>query len=100
VNFEDKSNAYVLSSIARAASIIALGCLIGVGVFFLAGKELRWLMLPAFAIAGGIFILVVPEKRKVLTALFVLSFQVDIFSPERFEGLPGADRCDNRSQHF
>lgn len=66
-------------SSSRFWSVLVLGCLIGIGVYFLSEKEIRWMMVPVLALAGGIFLLVVPEKKTVLTALFVLSFQVDIY---------------------
>ncbi len=35
--------------------------------------------MPALALASAIFILVVPQKKKVLTVIFILSFQIDIY---------------------
>jgi putative inorganic carbon (hco3(-)) transporter len=68
-----------LHSIAKFSMVIGLGCLLGAGVFFLAGKELRWMLLPALALFAAIFFMVVPAKQRVLTTVFVLSFQVDIY---------------------
>ncbi len=66
-------------SVAKISLLIALGCLLGVGVYFLSDKEIRWVLMPGLALASVIFILVVPQKKKVLTAIFILSFQVDIY---------------------
>jgi O-antigen ligase len=66
-------------SFVKVTLTIAFSILIGIGVFFLAEKELRWIIMPMLALGGIIFIVVVPEKKLVLTALFVLSFQVDIY---------------------
>lgn len=79
MHFGSKDGFQGNSSLTRFWSIIAFGCLIGIGVYFLSEKETRWIIAPALALAGGIFLIVVPEKKTVLTALFVFSFQVDIY---------------------
>ena len=79
MNSEGNSNRHVLPSIAKFSLVIGLGCFLGLGVLFLAGKELRWVMLPALVLFAAIFIMVVPAKQKVLTSIFVLSFQIDIY---------------------
>ena len=76
---EGKPNRQILPSIAKFSLVIGLGCFLGVGVFILAGKELRWVMLPALTLFAAVFFMVVPAKQKVLTAVFVLSFQIDIY---------------------
>jgi putative inorganic carbon (hco3(-)) transporter len=58
--------------------VIGLGCAVGFGVFFLVEKELRWVLAPVLALAGLIFIILVPAKKKVLTAVFILSFQINV----------------------
>ena len=49
------------------------------GVVVLADREFRWIAMPALALLGIIFIIVAPAKRTVLTTIFVLSFQIDIY---------------------
>jgi putative inorganic carbon (hco3(-)) transporter len=79
VNSESKRDWRFVPLIFKFSLVVVAGCLLGFGVFVLAEKELRWVLLPALALVGAIFLAVVPAKQKVLTAIFVLSFQVDIY---------------------
>lgn len=74
-----KNGGYALPSFVWLFVVIAFGIALGGGVFFLAGKDLRWIMFPVIALTGAIFLIVVPEKKKVFTAIFVLSFQIDMY---------------------
>jgi O-antigen ligase len=67
------------STIVALIAVLILSVLLGIGVTFLANKELRWIVIPAIAIFGGIALLVVPDKKPILTTVFLLSFQVDIY---------------------
>ena len=79
MNSDGNGNGQILPSIAKFSLVIGLGCFLGLGVLFLAGKELRWLMMPALVLFAAIFIMAVPAKQKVLTTIFVLSFQIDMY---------------------
>lgn len=79
VQFESEQTVTDYPSIAKLVLLASFGCLLGLGVFLLSGKETRWFLAPLLTLAGAVFILVVPQKKKVLTAIFVLSFQVDIY---------------------
>lgn len=79
MNFEKKNHQNSELTTTRLIFVAALACLLGVGVFFLSEKEVRWVVVSGLALVSAIFILVVPNKKTVLTTIFVLSFQVDIY---------------------
>jgi O-antigen ligase len=79
VNSDHGTNGENHLPITKIILLTGLGCLLGVGVFLLLDKEIRWFLAPALALASAIFILVVPQKKSVLTVIFILSFQVDIY---------------------
>ena len=67
-----------MPSIGRSFPLILFGCVVGLGVLLLADRELRWIMASSFALLGAVVFLVIPEKKIVLTSVFILSFQVNI----------------------
>ncbi len=67
-----------MPTINRSFPIIAFGGVVGLGVLLLADKDLRWIVASLLALAGAVFMLVVQEKKKVLTIVFILSFQINI----------------------
>ena len=79
MNSDGNNNSRGKWPFTTVAIVVVFGCLIGVGIYFLAEKEMRWILLPVMALISGIFLLAIPEKKKVLTAVFVLSFQIDIY---------------------
>ena len=79
MNSERKYSTPNRQVIAKTSLLIALGCVLGIAVYFISDKEMRWVLMPGLALVSVIFILVVPQKKRVLTAIFVLSFQVDIY---------------------
>ena len=79
MQFEPEQTVRNYPSIAKLVLLASFGCLFGLGVYLLSDMEMRWFLAPMLALAGAVFILVVPQKKKVLTAIFVLSFQVDIY---------------------
>ena len=58
---------------------MGFGCIVGLGVYFLLDLQLRWIAVPLLALFAAIFLMLVSAKRSILTIIFVLSFQVDIY---------------------
>ena len=67
-----------MPSINRSFPIMVFGSVVGLGVLLLVDKDLRWIVAALLALAGAVFMLVVQEKKKVLTIVFILSFQINI----------------------
>jgi O-antigen ligase len=67
------------SLMAKYLVVLGLGVSIGLISLFLADREARWIIMAAAILLGFIFVAVMPWKGKLLTTLFVLSFQVDVY---------------------
>jgi putative inorganic carbon (HCO3(-)) transporter len=64
---------------AKYLMVLGLGVSIGLLILFLADREARWIILAAAALVGLVFIAVTPGKQRLLTTLFILSLQVDVY---------------------
>lgn len=51
----------------------------GLLCMFLADREARWTIYAGVAILGLILIMIAPAKQRLLTAIFIMSFQVDVY---------------------
>ena len=64
---------------AKYLMVLGLGVSIGLLILFLADREARWIVIAMAALAGLLIIIVMPSKQKLLTTIFILSLQVDIY---------------------
>lgn len=64
---------------AKIILSVGFGCLVGLGIYLLLDLELRWIAVPLLALFAAIFLMLVSAKRRILTIIFVLSFQADIY---------------------
>ncbi len=64
---------------AKYLMVLGLGVSIGLLILLLADREARWMVIAAAALFGLLFIFIMPAKQKLLTTIFILSLQVDIY---------------------
>lgn len=64
---------------AKYLLVLGLGVSIGLLILFLAEREARWIVIATTALFGLVFIIVVPAKQRLLTTIFILSLQTDIY---------------------
>jgi len=57
---------------------IALGVLAGVVALQTAALDLRWVVIPLAGLFGGLFVMMLPDKERLLTASFFLSLQANL----------------------
>ncbi len=60
-------------------AILLLGVCIGLLVFLLADLKLQWLIYSAIALVGVVFVLAFPHKHRLLSVIFILSLQVEVY---------------------
>lgn len=59
--------------------ILGLGICIGLCILALANMELKWVIYSALALLSTVFVLAFPDKQRLLSAVFVLSLQADVY---------------------
>jgi O-antigen ligase len=59
--------------------LIALASLVGAGAFALGEMETRWLIYALAALGGTLILLLTPQKDRLLSGVFVLGLQADVY---------------------
>ncbi|MEN8131627.1 MAG: hypothetical protein ABFS45_15830, partial [Pseudomonadota bacterium] len=64
---------------AKYLVILGLGFSIGLLILFLADLKLQWVIYSAIALLGAVIILALPDKQRLLSSIFILSLQVEVY---------------------
>ena len=79
VNSSPRNHVSRLPLAAKYLMVLGLGISAGLFILFLGDREARWIILATASLLGLVFIAVTPDKQRLLTAIFILSLQVDVY---------------------
>ena len=79
MNSSPRNHVSKLPLAAKYLVVLGLGVSVGLFILFLADRDARWILLAVASLLGLVFIAVTPDKQRLLTTIFILSLQVDVY---------------------